>query len=206
MELNNWIDTFQNECDWTFINGFSNVPAIPLLFPTLHKAGKYLASSNYFGWSLFRSFGRSLDENMTEKIQCAITQKNFEANFQEKISGELMWRAFAYMQDKYAYPDQIKMLEATLDYIVNMYNLYGPFDGIVGMCEGAAIAGLFMQQLQKNKIKLKNNKLRFLVSMSGWKSDNTEIETTYYKDTSKLSFPSLHFCGSEDSQYAQHLF
>lgn len=221
MGLTSWINSFAEQIKWTFIDGPYKTPAVPLMFQPLYSAGKYVANRQYCRWDLYRSFGRHQQQEMVKKMQLFLTalkelpaeqigaflqQLKNDESFQEEIEGEFIWRTFAHMQELTAYRNHLASVHRTLAYIQKIYDEYGPFDGISGMCEGASIAGLFVQQVGLNKIKLKNNRLKFLLSLSGWKGEGQELEDTFYQDDSKIMLPSLHICGKEDSAYAQTLF
>lgn len=221
MKLTSWIHLLSEQVEWTFIDGPYKTPPVPLMFQSLYKAGKYVRSKSYHRWDLYRSFGRNqpkdsvnamqtflnvLKDIPDEQIEHFLQQAKNDPSIHENVEGEFIWRSFAHMQELTAYNNHIESLDRSLNYIKKIYDEYGPFDGIAGMCEGASIAGLFVQQLESNKIKLQNNRLKFLLSFSGWKGEGKEIEEAFYQRDYKIQLPSLHLCGKADSAFAQALF
>ena len=221
MELNHWMDTFDH-IEWVFIDSPYKTNAIPLNFMSLYKSGKYDKKTLYGRWDLYRSYARHIDETLLEKFKIhyqsliddysdekaaaffAEFQKNNDS--QEELDGEFMWRALAFFQEKNAYSPQMASFQRTLEYLKEICIQYGPFDGIAGMCEGAATAGLFIRQLELGNINIPNNQFKFLISLSGWIGDGHEVQEKWYQPALPVSLPSLHVCGHGDTDYAKALF
>jgi len=85
-----------------------------------------------------------------------------------------------------------------LEYVKMVWKLFGPFDGLGGMCEGAAFAGLAIRHIDTVLPGCK-----FYLGMSPWKSVYPSHVQLYEQ---ALSLKSLLFNGLKDLQYAQDIF
>ncbi|CAJ1451209.1 unnamed protein product [Effrenium voratum] len=81
----------------------------------------------------------------------------------------------------------------SLSLISHVWREWGPFDGIAGICEGAAAAALAaLQGLQPLP--------RFLVSIGGYAAEAPEFQSLYQRPA---GIPSLHLVGREEAAPAQ---
>ncbi|CAE8593142.1 unnamed protein product, partial [Polarella glacialis] len=85
----------------------------------------------------------------------------------------------------------------SVEVISEVWRSWGPFDGIAGLCEGAAAAAL--AALTPGSLQPPP---RFLLSVGGFASDRPQYQAAY---SSPAGFPSLHIVGSEEGSSAQAL-
>ncbi|CAE8603156.1 unnamed protein product, partial [Polarella glacialis] len=83
----------------------------------------------------------------------------------------------------------------SVEVISEVWRSWGPFDGIAGLCEGAAAAA--MAALTPGSLQPPP---RFLLSVGGFASDRPQYQAAY---GSPAGFPSLHIVGSEEGSSAQ---
>lgn len=69
----------------------------------------------------------------------------------------------------------------TLAYLREIVQRYGPFDGITGFCEGAAVASVALH-LQARCEELGLGTVRFFVAMSPWRSPMHQQEGLFRPD------------------------
>ncbi len=101
------------------------------------------------------------------------------------------------------YDEKNKCWKATLSYIRQISERYGPFDGIAGFCEGASVASaaLHLQGLfnigNKTGLDLGLSSVRFFIAISPWRTPYFEHEKIFNHET-PLNIPSLHIFGQKD--------
>ena len=223
MSLSHWLDILDNRIEWVFIDGPYKTSPMPLNFISLYMAKKYFKNEKYGRWDLYRGYGQNLTPEMQQNIQFVLpllenisdediasiasgTMDLSALMIEEPIPGETLWRAFAYEQDQHGLPNFPASFQHSLDYVKDIYQYYGPFDGIAGMCEGAATTSIFVRQLEQGQIIIPDNRLKFLLSFSGWIGQGEGIEARYYTNPARIKLPSMHICGATDSEYAKNIF
>ena len=106
-------------------------------------------------------------------------------------------------------------LEGCLEYIASILKESGPFDGVIGFSQGAAVAAMVASLLEDNRksefarlepedgflypacfASLDHPPLRFVVSFSGYAASDRAYRAFY---DPAIRTPSLHFLGSMDS-------
>lgn len=85
---------------------------------------------------------------------------------------------------------------ASLRYLKEVINEFGPFDGIAGFCEGAAIAHAALS-LQKQGHDFGLSKTKFFIAMAPWVSPIHKILNAKYPKTI-LDIPTLQIVGNND--------
>ncbi|KAM4699426.1 esterase OVCA2 [Discoglossus pictus] len=83
-------------------------------------------------------------------------------------------------------------LEESLDTVAKAFSELGPFNGILGFSQGAALAAMLCALKQKGDIRFQFD---FAILVSGFKSLAYE-HTEYYQDP--IAVPSLHVFGETD--------
>ncbi|MDE9806388.1 SDR family NAD(P)-dependent oxidoreductase [Staphylococcus delphini] len=86
--------------------------------------------------------------------------------------------------------------KASLKYLKEVINEFGPFDGIAGFCEGASIAHAALS-LQKHGHDFGLSKTKFLIAMAPWVSPIHKILDTQISNTT-LDIPMLQIVGNND--------
>ncbi|MFU2314454.1 SDR family NAD(P)-dependent oxidoreductase [Staphylococcus saprophyticus] len=85
---------------------------------------------------------------------------------------------------------------ASLRYLKEVINEFGPFDGIAGFCEGASIAHAALS-LQKHGHDFGLSKTKFFIAMAPWVSPIHRILDTQISNTT-LDIPMLQIVGNND--------
>ncbi|KAH2988337.1 hypothetical protein KXW58_006114 [Aspergillus fumigatus] len=104
----------------------------------------------------------------------------------------------------------IKGLDTSILKILDILDLYGPFDGIMGFSTGAAIAAIIASLLERperirmfiGETPIAHPQFQFVVCFSGFKLGNLQYGSLY---SPKLESPSLHLIGVLDTMIAGHL-
>lgn len=86
-----------------------------------------------------------------------------------------------------------------LDYLHNYVTENGPFDGIIGFSQGAALAGYLLTNFHKilNLTYEQQPPLKFFISFSGFRLEAPQFQSSY--DENPLSVFSLHVQGEQDT-------
>ncbi len=84
----------------------------------------------------------------------------------------------------------------TLAYVKEIAEQYGPFDGIAGFCEGAAVASVALH-LQSSGKDHGLDSIRFFIAMSPWRSPIHEQDGMFQSDQ-PLQIPTLQIVGDND--------
>ncbi|QAT84884.1 malonyl CoA-acyl carrier protein transacylase [Corallococcus coralloides] len=93
-------------------------------------------------------------------------------------------------------PELREQWALTLGYLREVVRRYGPFDGIAGFCEGAAVASVALH-LQARGEDQGLGSVRFFVAMSPWRSPLHQEEGLFCPDR-PLSLPMLQIVGEND--------
>ncbi|KAI1503153.1 serine hydrolase FSH [Biscogniauxia marginata] len=94
----------------------------------------------------------------------------------------------------------------TFNYISNILDKEGPFDGIVGFSQGGSVGALIAAFLERPKSARPSNfttahsPLRLMVSYSGYHEDDARLQKFY---TQKIKTPIIHFISSTDPVMAE---
>lgn len=81
----------------------------------------------------------------------------------------------------------------SLDLIVNTFRESGPFDGLLGFSQGAALTAMICALKQRNELQID---FKFAVIVSGFKSKCSKHFNLY---TERIRVPSLHIIGDTDN-------
>ena len=115
------------------------------------------------------------------------------------ISGEFDWKIANGSFDPLQYLQQTDGFDASLAYLKSVFSQKGPFDGILGFSQGAAMAALVSAQQERLKSEMD---FRFVILCSGFAIKLAEFECQ------AMNCPSLHIFGSDhgkDRQIANQL-
>ncbi|CAF0742973.1 unnamed protein product [Brachionus calyciflorus] len=89
--------------------------------------------------------------------------------------------------------------EESLQYLDNVFQTQGPFDGILAFSQGACLGSVLCKISKLNQTdeinKFKNIKFNFAILVAGFKSGQTQHDF-YYEQ--KIDFPTLHIIGETD--------
>ncbi|KAL1563599.1 esterase OVCA2-like isoform X1 [Salvia divinorum] len=89
-------------------------------------------------------------------------------------------------------------LEACIDYLCNYITTNGPFHGLLGFSQGAALSAILLAYQAQGKILKQHPPITLFVSISGSKFKDPTISEVAYKDLIKVR--SVHFVGERDWQ------
>jgi hypothetical protein len=114
------------------------------------------------------------------------------------------WRAgFEALYEHHHYNKPIEITtkdrqqwEGTLSYVREITQCYGPFDGIAGFCEGAAVASAALH-LQAQGEDYGLGSVRFFVAMSPWRSPIHQQNGKLHPEQ-PLQLPMLQIVGDND--------
>ncbi|KAI0511631.1 hypothetical protein KFK09_012261 [Dendrobium nobile] len=101
-------------------------------------------------------------------------------------SDENSWRIAEQQFDPFQYKMQTEGFELSYSYLQHVVLKNGPFDGILGFSQGAAMAALFLEQQQRSG---QVSGLRFAVLCSGFSTVSCKSVGGFIK------YPSLHIFG-----------
>lgn len=96
-------------------------------------------------------------------------------------------------------------LEETLRFLGNYLDFHGPFDGVVGFSQGAALAALLSAALEGGRDKsvregfgmvTEHPEFQFCVAISGFRPDSQAYDGFYYPS---IETPVLNVLGTEDN-------
>ncbi|KAG9138181.1 hypothetical protein Leryth_001409 [Lithospermum erythrorhizon] len=99
---------------------------------------------------------------------------------------ETGWRIADIPFDPLQYQQQTEGLDVSLAYLEKVVAQSGPFDGVLGFSQGAAMAALLCQDKLKSKIDF-----RFVILCSGFSVNMGECQQ------GSIIFPSLHIFGND---------
>lgn len=97
------------------------------------------------------------------------------------------------------YPDEdmssnLFNLKVTLARLIPILEQDGPFDGIMGFSQGAAVASAVTSLLEKRTIRINHPELKFAILFCGARPASTEFNSIY----EDIRTPSLHLVGKMD--------
>lgn len=122
-----------------------------------------------------------------------------KAQYREWHAGfEILWEQYHKKTDFIVSEEDHKQWKRTLDYLSQIIDEYGPFDGIAGFCEGATVASVALHYEAMGK-KLGLDSIQFFIAMSPWRSPVHEKEKMFEK-SSPLSIPMLQIVGDHDME------
>jgi len=105
-----------------------------------------------------------------------------------------------------------KGFEGSLDLIQKTFELHGPFDGIIGFSQGAALLSLLcLIKTRAPETLSPSVKFDFAVMVAAFKSKSTKHAKWYAKEDNgdqaitKVTIPTLHVMGTEDRVIKKHL-
>lgn len=113
-------------------------------------------------------------------------------DYDEKHDGE--WKMTRVPFDSLQYQHQTEGFEKSIEYLRTIFSQEGPFDGILGFSQGAAMAALVGAQREKLKGEID---FRFVVLCSGFAVNMAE-----YGEGS-INCPSLHIFGKKEGKDRQ---
>lgn len=85
-------------------------------------------------------------------------------------------------------------LEATLASLVPILESQGPFDGVMGFSQGAAVATAVCSLLEKQTFKINHPPMKFSILFCGARPEASVFDLIY----AKIKTPSLHVIGRQD--------
>lgn len=86
--------------------------------------------------------------------------------------------------------------ELILDYIKNIIKNHGPFDGIMGFCEGSAVASALLT-LEKQNYNFGLEKIKFFIAIAPWQPPFYESQGLFNLDK-RIDIPTLQILGTND--------
>jgi len=107
------------------------------------------------------------------------------------VEGEKAKPAF----DRWQYETQTEGWETSWEYLQKVFHDLGPFDGVLGFSQGAAVAAALCQLRQSNSSSIAN--FKFAVLCSGYPPAFLKALTS---EPGSISCPSLHIFGDQDRQ------
>ncbi|KAK7817193.1 rhodanese-like domain-containing protein 6 [Quercus suber] len=110
------------------------------------------------------------------------------------ISGEVDWKIANGSFDPLQYLQQTDGFDVSLAYLKSVFSQKGPFDGILGFSQGAAMAALVSAQQERLKSEMD---FRFVILCSGFAIKLAEFECQ------AINCPSLHIFGSDHGKDRQ---
>ncbi|CAK9322848.1 unnamed protein product [Citrullus colocynthis] len=87
-------------------------------------------------------------------------------------------------------------LEECIDYLCNYITTNGPFHGLLGFSQGAALSALLLGYQAQGKVLKEHPPIKVFVSISGTKFKDEKICEVAYKH--KIKVKSVHFIGEKD--------
>ncbi|KAK4355925.1 hypothetical protein RND71_024896 [Anisodus tanguticus] len=87
-------------------------------------------------------------------------------------------------------------LEECISYLCEYITSKGPFHGLLGFSQGAALSALLLGYMEQGKILKEQPPMKLFVSISGAKFRDPNICNVAYKDVIKVK--SVHFIGEKD--------
>ncbi|KAJ1383511.1 Serine hydrolase FSH [Sesbania bispinosa] len=109
-------------------------------------------------------------------------------------SNDVDWKVADGPFDPLQYQQQTAGYDISLSHLMNVFSQEGPFDGILGFSQGAAMAALISAQQEKLKGKMD---FKFVVLCSGFALHMKEMER------GPIKCPSLHIFGNEHGKDRQ---
>ncbi|KAJ1425530.1 Serine hydrolase FSH [Sesbania bispinosa] len=109
-------------------------------------------------------------------------------------SNDVDWKVADGPFDPLQYQQQTAGYDISLSHLMNVFSQEGPFDGILGFSQGAAMAALISAQQEKLKGKMD---FKFVVLCSGFALHMKEMEC------GPIKCPSLHIFGNEHGKDRQ---
>lgn len=113
-----------------------------------------------------------------------------------KAGFERLWEEFHGAEPQEISAQERETWRSTLTYVRELAQNYGPFDGIAGFCEGAAVASVALH-LQHLGEDLGLQDIKFFIAMSPWRSPIHEREGLFNKVVG-LPLPMLQIVGDND--------
>ncbi|KAM3704620.1 hypothetical protein ACJW31_03G019200 [Castanea mollissima] len=110
------------------------------------------------------------------------------------VSGEVDWKIANGSFDPLQYLQQTDGFDVSLAYLKSVFSQKGPFDGILGFSQGAAMAALVSAQQERLKSEMD---FRFVILCSGFGIKLAEFECQ------AINCPSLHIFGSDHGKDRQ---
>ncbi|KAF3957094.1 hypothetical protein CMV_017856 [Castanea mollissima] len=110
------------------------------------------------------------------------------------VSGEVDWKIANGSFDPLQYLQQTDGFDVSLAYLKSVFSQKGPFDGILGFSQGAAMAALVSAQQERLKSEMD---FRFVILCSGFAIKLAEFECQ------AINCPSLHIFGSDHGKDRQ---
>jgi hypothetical protein len=90
--------------------------------------------------------------------------------------------------------------DGTRDYITSLFQREGPFDGVFGFSQGAALTGLLvgLRSIDGNLTSSQPLSFRFAMMVGGFPAVDPDLESLYARKE-RYEVPSLHIIGLTDS-------
>lgn len=89
-------------------------------------------------------------------------------------------------------------LEQSLIYLDDIFEKFGPIDGVFGFSQGASLTSILSLISSSNSDKYKSIRFKFCIFVSGFKSEKLAHEEFYKQNNVILNLPSLHIFGKLD--------
>jgi hypothetical protein len=121
------------------------------------------------------------------------------ARYREWRAGfEMFFESYHYGKEIQITEEYRKQWEKTLEYVKEIAEYYGPFDGIAGFCEGATVASVVLH-LQARNENYGLHSAQFFIAMSPWRSPLHEQEGLF-QSQEPLQIPMLQIVGENDME------
>lgn len=194
MTLTGW--TSLAAVEWVFVDAPYVIAARPDDdgFRKLAAKGYYDAEKKYRTWGLFCGLAigqasRNVDESERKWREGA---RLLCEELGHSTAGQIDSRSIQ------------KAWQETQRYVQTVWKRYGPFDGISGMCEGAAVAAFLARS------PLLEPRPNFLMSIEGFPAETAlpmpSMQTQHNADKEEVTIPSFHLMGSDDGAFQHFLF
>lgn len=113
-----------------------------------------------------------------------------------KAGFERLWEEFHGTEHQAISAQERDIWRSTLTYVKELAQHYGPFEGIAGFCEGAAVASVALHRQHLGE-DLGLQDIKFFIAMSPWRSPIHEREGLFDK-VGGLPLPTLQIVGDND--------
>ncbi|KAF6156594.1 hypothetical protein GIB67_014573 [Kingdonia uniflora] len=126
-------------------------------------------------------------ENCKKKFAWLVSEKLHDT---KKTDWEMTDKPFDHLQ----YRQQKKGYDVSLTYLTNVFSQAGPFDGVLGFSQGAAMTASLCAEIGRSDGKIN---FKFAILCSGFSSDSVELEPAV------INCPSLHIFGNGEEKDRQ---
>jgi hypothetical protein len=132
---------------------------------------------------------------LTQLVESGVYDR--QGKYREWKAGfERLWEEYHGTEHQEVSSEERSVWRTTLAYVKELAQHYGPFEGIAGFCEGAAVASVALH-LQHLGEDLGLQEIKFFIAMSPWRSPIYESEGLFDK-VGGLPLPMLQIVGDND--------